>query len=78
MPKKLKITLVRSTIGSVPKHKLTVQALGLRRLHRSVVQPNNPQIRGMVRQISHLLKVEAVEVDAGADLSAPQRVGEER
>jgi large subunit ribosomal protein L30 len=62
MPKKLKITLVRSTIGAVPKHKLTAQALGLRRLHRPVVQPNNPQIRGMVRQISHLLQVEAVEV----------------
>jgi large subunit ribosomal protein L30 len=67
MATRLKITLVRSTIGAKPKHKLTAEALGLRRMQYSVLQPNNPQIRGMVRQIAHLLKVVAVEADAGAD-----------
>jgi large subunit ribosomal protein L30 len=63
MATRLKITLIRSTIGAKPKHKLTAEALGLRRMQHSVVQPNNPQIRGMVRQIAHLLAVEAVEAD---------------
>jgi large subunit ribosomal protein L30 len=57
----LKVTLVRSTIRAKPKHKLTIQALGLRRMHQTVEKPNNPQMRGMIRQVAHLLKVEAVE-----------------
>ncbi|MCI8639110.1 MAG: 50S ribosomal protein L30 [Coprococcus sp.] len=54
----LKITLVKSTIGAVPKHKKTVEALGLRKLHKTVVLPDNDAVRGMVRQVSHLVKVE--------------------
>ena len=54
----LHITLVRSTIGVKPKHKLTVAALGLRKLNSTVVQKDNPAIRGMVHQVRHLLKVE--------------------
>jgi len=61
MVTKLKVTLVRSTIRSKPKHKATVQALGLRRMHHTVEKPNNPQMRGMIRQVAHLLKVEPVE-----------------
>lgn len=54
----LKITLVKSTIGAVPKHKKTVEALGLRKLNKTVVLPDNDAVRGMVRQVSHLVKVE--------------------
>ncbi len=60
MAEKLKITLVKSTIGAVPKNRKTVEALGLRKLHHSVEMPDNPAIRGMVRQVSHLVKVEEI------------------
>ena len=56
----LKITLVKSTIGSKPKHKKTVQALGLRKLNKTVIQQDNAAIRGMCTQVSHLVKVEEV------------------
>ena len=54
----LKITLVKSTIGAKPKHRLTAEALGLTKLHKTVVQKDNNAIRGMVNQIIHLVKVE--------------------
>ena len=57
---KLKITLVRSTIGAIPKHRETVKALGLRKLHKSVEMPDNPAVRGMVAQVRHLVKVEEI------------------
>lgn len=56
----LKITLVKSTIGSMPKHKRTIQALGLKKTNSSVVQQDNAAIRGMLHQISHLVKVEEI------------------
>ena len=56
----LKITLVKSTIGAVPKHKKTVEALGLKKLNKTVVLPDNASTRGMVKQVSHLVKVEEV------------------
>jgi large subunit ribosomal protein L30 len=55
----LKVTLVKSTIGAIPKHKKTVAALGLRKLHASNVHADNPAIRGMLHQVRHLVKVEA-------------------
>ena len=54
----LKITLVKSTIGAVPKHKKTVEALGLKKLNKTVVLPDNAATRGMVKQVQHLVKVE--------------------
>ena len=54
----LKVTLVKSTIGAVPKHKKTVEALGLRKLNKTVIMPDNAATRGMVQQVRHLLKVE--------------------
>lgn len=54
----IKITLVKSTIGSLPKHKRTAEALGLTKTNKSVVKQDNACIRGMVNQITHLLKVE--------------------
>lgn len=54
----MKVTLVKSTIGCVPKHKKTVEALGLRKLHHTVELPDNAAVRGMIRQVAYLLKVE--------------------
>ena len=58
MANKLKITLVKSTIGAVPKHKKTVEALGLKKTGKTVVLPDNAATRGMVKQVQHLVKVE--------------------
>ncbi|MBE6014969.1 MAG: 50S ribosomal protein L30 [Lachnospiraceae bacterium] len=60
MADKLRITLVKSTIGAVPKHKKTVEALGLHKLNSSVEQPNNKATQGMIQQIRHLVKVEEI------------------
>lgn len=58
MADKLKVTLVKSTIGSIPKHKKTVEALGLTKMHKTVELPNNAATLGMVQQVRHLVKVE--------------------
>lgn len=58
---KLKITWVKSAIGEPQDQKDTLRALGLRRLHQSVVHPDNPALRGMVFKVKHLLAVEEVE-----------------
>ena len=58
MAEKLKITLVKSTIGAIPKHKQTVEALGLRKLNKTVELPDNEATRGMIQQVKHLVKVE--------------------
>ena len=58
---KIKVTWVRSTINRTKKHKQTVRALGLHRLHESVVHEATPQILGMVVQVKYLLRVEEVE-----------------
>lgn len=60
MAEELKITLVKSTIGAIPKHKKTVQALGLKKLHSSVVKQNNAATLGMINQVKHLVKVEEI------------------
>ena len=54
----LEVTLVKSTIGAVPKHKKTVEALGLKKLNKTVVLPDNAATRGMIKQVQHLVKVE--------------------
>ena len=54
----LKVTLVKSPIGCIPKHKRTVEALGLTKLHKTVELPNNAATKGMINQVSYLLKVE--------------------
>ncbi len=60
MADQLKVTLVKSTIGAIPKHRATVAALGLKKLHHSVVLPNNAATQGMVFQVKHLVKVEEI------------------
>ncbi len=57
---KLKITLVKSPIASMPKHKATVAALGLKKVGHCVLQPDNPCIRGQIFAVKHLVKVEEV------------------
>jgi large subunit ribosomal protein L30 len=54
----LHITLVKSPIGYSERHKATVKALGLHRLHQTVEQPDTPAVRGMIAKVAHLVKVE--------------------
>ena len=58
MAEKLKITLVKSPIGAVPKQKATVEALGLRKMGKTVELPNNDAVKGMIQRVRHLVKVE--------------------
>jgi large subunit ribosomal protein L30 len=57
---KLKITQIRSTIKRQENQKRTISALGLRRLHQTVIHKDTPQIRGMISKVSHLLKIEEI------------------
>ena len=57
MEKQLHITLKRSLIASLPKQRKTAQALGLTKLHKTVVKNDTPTIRGMINVISHLVEV---------------------
>ena len=57
----LKVTQVRSVVGSKQTHKRTVRALGLKRIRDSRVHQDTPQIRGMVRKVQHLVEAEEVE-----------------
>jgi len=56
----IKITQVKSKIRCLKKHKRTLEALGLRRPHHSVIHEDTPQIRGMVVSVDYLVKVESV------------------
>jgi len=60
--KKLRITQVRSRIGRPQRQKLTLDALGLRKMHQVVELNDTPQIRGMVNKIGHLVSVVEIEV----------------
>lgn len=60
MAGKLKITLVKSTIGAIPKHRKTVEALGLKKLNKTVEMPDNAATRGQIQRIRHLVKVEEI------------------
>jgi large subunit ribosomal protein L30 len=57
----LKVTQVRSVVGSKQGHKRTVRALGLKRIRDSRVHEDTPQIRGMVHKVQHLVKAEEVD-----------------
>ena len=58
MAENLKITLVKSTIAAIPKHKATVAALGLKKIGQSVEKQDNAATRGQIQQVRHLVKVE--------------------
>ena len=53
----LKITQVRSTIGTKPKQRGTIRALGLGRIGRTVTKPDTPEVRGMISRVPHLVDV---------------------
>jgi large subunit ribosomal protein L30 len=57
----LKVTQVRSVVGSKQGHKRTVRALGLKRIRDFRVHEDTPQIRGMVRKVQHLVQAEEVD-----------------
>jgi large subunit ribosomal protein L30 len=61
MSKKLRITQKRSAIERKEDQKRTIRALGIRRLHHTVVHNDTPQIRGMINVVRHLVEVEEVE-----------------
>lgn len=58
MAGKLKVTQIRSTIGRPERQKLTIKGLGLTRMHKTVVLEDTAAIRGMIRKVQHLVRVE--------------------
>ena len=60
MAKQLRITLVKGLSGHIEAHRGTVRALGMRKTNHSAVHNDTPELRGMVKSISYLLKVEEV------------------
>ncbi len=56
--KTVKVTLVKSPIGSLPKHKMCLQGLGLRRMHQTVEVEDTPAVRGMINKINYMLSVD--------------------
>jgi large subunit ribosomal protein L30 len=63
MALKLKVTQVRSAIDRPRQQKATIRALGIHRLHESVVKDDRPEIRGMIAAVRHLVTVEEVEAE---------------
>lgn len=57
--KKIKVTLVKSTIGAIESHRACVRGLGLRRMHHTVEVEDTPSVRGMINKVSYLVKTEA-------------------
>ncbi len=60
-PKRLKITLKRSTISTRKRQRDTLTTLGLKRINDSVERDDSPSVRGMINKVSHLIEVEEVE-----------------
>ncbi|MCI9464979.1 MAG: 50S ribosomal protein L30 [Lachnospiraceae bacterium] len=56
--KTLKITLVKSTIGQIPKAKATIEAMGLRKIGQTVELPDNDATKGQIQKVRHMVKVE--------------------
>ncbi|MCK5230521.1 MAG: 50S ribosomal protein L30 [Desulfobulbaceae bacterium] len=58
MEKKLKVTLVKSRIGSTKRIRATLTGLGLTRTNKTIIRKDTPEIRGMINKVQHLVKVE--------------------
>ena len=56
--KTVKVTLKKSPIGALPKHKLCLTGLGLRRMHQSVEVEDSPSVRGMIKKVNYMLSLE--------------------
>lgn len=61
MANRLRVTQIRSTIDRNKKQKLTMAALGIHRMHQTVEHKDTPQIRGMIRRVYHLVRVEEID-----------------
>jgi large subunit ribosomal protein L30 len=61
MARKVKITQIRGLSGRIQRHRDTIRALGIRKLNHSVVHEETPQIRGMIKAVEFMVKVEEVE-----------------
>jgi len=61
MAKKLKITLVKSTIASNPKNKIIVESMGFKKLNSTIIRPDDAATRGAIAHIAHMVKVEEIE-----------------
>lgn len=57
--KKIRVTLVKSTIGCKAEHRATVRGLGIRRLYQTVEVQDTPEVRGMINRVSYLVRLEA-------------------
>lgn len=75
MASTLKITQVRSAIRQTGRQKRTLQALGLRRMHQTVVHNDTPQIRGMIERVSHLVRLE-IDADGNKPAARTSTTGE--
>lgn len=53
----VRVTLRRSPIGTPERHRLVLRGLGLRRIRQTVVHPDSPQVRGMIRKVGYLLEI---------------------
>jgi large subunit ribosomal protein L30 len=60
MAEMIKVTLVRSSIGSIDKIKATLTGLGLTKLNKTVTRKGTPEIRGMIAKVGHLVRIEEV------------------
>ena len=60
---KIKVTKIRSVIGRPYKHKRIMESLGLRKMNNSIIHNKTPEILGMIKKVSHLVKVEVIEND---------------
>ena len=56
----LKITMKKGVVGAKQKQKDTLLSLGLHKIHQSVIRPDDPTVRGMIRVVDHLVEVEEV------------------
>jgi large subunit ribosomal protein L30 len=60
MAETIKVTLVRSGIGSIKKIRATLTGLGLTKLNKTVIRKNTPETRGMVAKVNHLVRIEEI------------------
>ncbi|MFQ5455935.1 MAG: 50S ribosomal protein L30 [Nitrospirota bacterium] len=61
MVQKISITLIKSCIGRPNRHKLVAKSLGLKKINQTVIRVDRPEIRGMIRKITHLLQVKEIK-----------------
>ncbi|HYO43342.1 MAG TPA: 50S ribosomal protein L30 [Candidatus Limnocylindrales bacterium] len=71
MPGKLRVTQTKSTISHIARNRATIRALGLHGIGSSSILPDNPAVRGMVRQVVFMVSVE--ELPEGADATTPEK-----